>query len=503
MIRMIAAVALAMCAMPAAAKWREAETRQFRVYSEGSESDLVERAELLERYDRLLRIFTGVSMEAEAPKLNVYMTNYVTSIGNLGADSAAGFYVASTKGICAFASRRSGFTDDSVVLLHEYAHHFMMQHFPVAYPAWYVEGFAEYFSTARIDGDTVELGRFERNRAYSLQVLKWLPIATILTGKSDLTGDEVHSFYGQSWLLAHMILQDSELNAKMPDYLTQVAAGVPSVEAFAAAFGSTRAFDARLRDYFDRGRITYRRLDFSEGEFGRATVAVSDLPDAAERGLLPAAAIRCGVGDSKEWLKDVRAVEQKYPDTPFARRIGAMAEAEAGDPARAIAKLQPMIAAEPDNADYHFWMGRAYSRRAHQENGDMAENHALARKSYGRAFEIRPDHWQTLLNYVADSQTPNGKAEQDILIAARDLAPQVGEINTRLGMSLALEQRFEEAATVLTPVANSPHGEVPEAVRKLLALIAARDTAIDAAALEVVTDNGGDEAGDDEDAAGS
>ena len=57
---------------------------------------------------------------------------------NVG-ETVAGFYAARDEDIFAVALR-GGMGDD--VLLHEYAHHFMMQNFASTYPAWFVEGFA-------------------------------------------------------------------------------------------------------------------------------------------------------------------------------------------------------------------------------------------------------------------------------------------------------------------------------------------------------------------------
>ena len=55
-----------------------------------------------------------------------------------------------------------------LVLFHEYAHHFMLQYAPAAYPAWYVEGFAEVVSTASFErkGANACLGVTQRPRMH-------------------------------------------------------------------------------------------------------------------------------------------------------------------------------------------------------------------------------------------------------------------------------------------------------------------------------------------------
>ena len=49
-----------------------------------------------------------------------------------------------------------------VILFHEYVHHFMLQHFSVAYPAWFVEGYAELFSNTRFERDGTIVDRLLR-----------------------------------------------------------------------------------------------------------------------------------------------------------------------------------------------------------------------------------------------------------------------------------------------------------------------------------------------------
>lgn len=62
----------------------------------------------------------------------------------------------------------------SLTLLHEYVLHFMFQDTRAAYPAWYVEGFAEYLSTATFAEGAMSVGTPDKGRACTLGLAGWL-----------------------------------------------------------------------------------------------------------------------------------------------------------------------------------------------------------------------------------------------------------------------------------------------------------------------------------------
>src|SRR3569832_333796 len=70
----IAAACAAMIAPGAArAEWREAETAHFRIYSDGSEGELVQYAQRLEGLDTVLRIATRTPADLPPTKVRVIL----------------------------------------------------------------------------------------------------------------------------------------------------------------------------------------------------------------------------------------------------------------------------------------------------------------------------------------------------------------------------------------------------------------------------------------------
>src|SRR3712207_3311188 len=142
-----AAAASLLATAPAWAEWRKAESANFIVYSQSSEAKVREQAALLEDYHQFLRLLTGVTEPPAPNKLKVYLVRGVAQLRQVRnvATGVAGFYTANPAGIAAFADDRAGgWGDREDVLFHEIAHHFMLQYRPNAYPAWFIEGFAEY-----------------------------------------------------------------------------------------------------------------------------------------------------------------------------------------------------------------------------------------------------------------------------------------------------------------------------------------------------------------------
>lgn len=454
-------------AVPAQARWLEAETPHFRVYSEGSEGKLREFALLLEDYDALLRDLTGTRTEPSPNKLRVYLvrgSGQLRQIRDVSSD-VAGFYHAAPGGIAAFAIRHDtpgpfGLESEDV-LFHEYAHHFMLQYFPYSYPAWYAEGFAEYLMTAEFRPDRVEVGHFAANRAYGLVNRPWLPADKFFTGRpGEFRGEHAALFYGQAWLAVHYINRTPGKPQALRAYLRDIGAGTPAAQAFQAAFGTDfEGFQKELRRYL-KGRMTYSAL----ARTGSASppIDIRRLPPSADDLLLPLAHLQAGVG--KRWaperLAQVRRDAARFPDDAFAQRVLALAEAQIGDPAAAIAAADTLLGRDANDVEALFAKGWAQLALARRPTSDTERLLAQARATFVRAHKVAPTHVPTLFAYAAAQMAgrPPSKNATEVLFLANSLAPQVAQISLTAAYAALHNQRFEDAATLLKPIAYHPHG---------------------------------------------
>ncbi|MET0136948.1 MAG: hypothetical protein ABW192_01040, partial [Sphingobium sp.] len=276
-------------ASPASARWTQAHSPNFIVYSEGSETSLRESILLLEDYDRLLRTLTGTDAPPSPRPLPVYLLGSQEEMHDLFnvPRGAVGFYYARSAGIAAFAVRSKELIQGLAgrdVLLHEYAHHFMNSHYPAYYPAWYSEGFAEYVMTAKFLPDRIEIGRVNISRALSLVQSPWISTERIFaTGKRGLAEIQMPQFYAESWLIVHYLFAAPERREALTRYLADLNRGVAEDAAFTRAFGMDhRTFDTALKRYRDGG-LAYGTMARAPG--AAPAVGLTLLPQSAD-GLL-------------------------------------------------------------------------------------------------------------------------------------------------------------------------------------------------------------------------
>ncbi|WP_199553505.1 hypothetical protein [Sandaracinobacteroides hominis] len=470
MLRILGLIfALFLGASPALA-WRVAETPHFRIYSEGSVQRLQSDAAALEDYHRLLELLTGKKFSADAPPLDIYMIDgrkemqiFVPNVS----DSIAGMYMATPGGILALSEEGSvnpaAWNSGRQTLLHEYAHHFMMQTGGTA-PAWYVEGFAEYLMTATFKPDKVEFGLGNPGRFYVLTSMPWIDLEKLLGSEGRKTPDQ---FYAQSWLLTHYMFRNPEMAPKLKEYLRRVSSGEESVSAFKAAVSEDLpAFQRELRRYMRSSSMTYSRLKREPP--GKEEIRINYLPSSAEKILLPLASMQ--LPQKKETdernLKRIRDAAARNPGDPYAEKALAIAEAIGGDGKLAAAKLDTLLAQLPNDVDLLRWRASLYL-----DNDKLADEDRLkARRLLVRAFKQVPNDWQVLLAYV-DSFDSGEKLPPnvlDVLLKATMLAPQVSELGVRAGFELARAGNYSLAYEILAPAVLNPHGKQESSIEKLL-----------------------------------
>lgn len=494
-VRVLLALLLLTVAGPGWARWLVAETPHFRIHATLNERRLREEAAVLEDFHALLEQLTQRRFPADAPKLDVYMVGNTAEMRIVSpgiSPLVAGFYTAGRGGILAVALQPSGTNREfgRDVLLHEYAHHFMMQAGTSALPAWYIEGFAEYLMTAEFRPDRIDFGGLSRDRYFVLTSLPWAPLEQVLGRASAVN---VHSFYAQSWLLTHYLSRVKGMPAKRDAYLRKVSAGADPVEAFRTEIDpDLDAFQSRLRAYLMKREFTFSRMTRQPPEAVDMQIIV--LPDAAKSALLPFVGIQLDLprAEAEARLARIRSTVLRAPSDPWGQRVLAIAEAAAGDSTAAAARLDALLAEMPDDATLLRWRARLY--RADRKEAAPADI-AAARRLLVRAFGVAPDDWQVLSDYVATYEArtqPLSPSALDVLARAHALAPQVGDIARRTAIALAKAGEHEAAEAALAPVVNNPHMQATTMLeRTLLEGLRKKDSqAIEAALLGIAVAQG-------------
>jgi hypothetical protein len=468
--------------------WRRAETEHFVFFSDGSEKALREDAIKLERFDKLMRLLTSIQDDLVEIKLNIYLvssTNKVQSLYPGPVKNISGFYNANPGGVLAVVPRSAeAYSDGSntfaeiedVILFHEYAHHLMLQYFPVAYPAWYVEGFAEFIGNTRVERDgMIKYGIPNISRAPSLFLDGQLPIEKLLTARvTDLKDNQVESLYARGWALTHYLSFEPSRKGQLRSYLNAVGRGQPSLDAARESFGDLKLLNRALDRYVE-GKMRYNKLSnpFPEPK----PFAVTQLNAVEGDTILLRIKLARGTGTKeKEGIAlDLRKVAKLHPENAIIATSLAEAELDLDHDVAGGLAADAALKIDPQNNRALLWKGLSLARPLITSKDTDAAKWKAARSWIVKANRANPNDPLPLLenyrSYLWAGQVPT---ENSIIGLARAVAlvPQETSLRFVYASALGRQKKFEEAITVLGPVANNPHaGESSEAAQKLIAAL--------------------------------
>jgi len=471
----VALSALMLSASPVtAADWSEATTAHMIVYSEQSADDARELAIKLERMDEAMRFMLNIPKDKrplpDSAKLTVFHFGDTDDIGRLaGAYGVYGFFMpragnstayiplkeAAERGSIGTRVERGALTPD-IVMFHEYAHYFMFQHAAAAYPAWYIEGFAEVYGTIDIQSNGFVLGAPAKHRGATLSVLGSYRVERLLDPPEELQWKDGAQIYAMGWLLSHYLSFSEDRRGQLDKYFALINQGKTNKEAAEGAFGNLSKLNRDL-DRYQRSKI--RGVEVTFPDYKLPDVAVRPLTE-AEAAIMPYR-IRSSAGvDENEAAKivgPVRGIAEQYPDSIPVLLELVEAEYDAANYNQSEAAVRRILNIEPENVRAHTYLGNIALRRAEDDPAQFE----IARSAF--ALAARLDRYDPLplfgyyLSYRLAGQTP----PENALIAlemAYEFAPFDDGIRVALAHLLLTEHRNSDALAVLTPIANNPHG---------------------------------------------
>lgn len=462
--RAVLALGLALgLAGAARAAWLRVETDKFVVYGQGSEASLRDYATKLTIYDGILRRYNPVTQgRRPATKVQVFMVRSHEDLRRVSpgiGNDYAGFYTAGGDGQIAVVQTNVTESRD-LILFHEYAHHFMLENFPAAYPAWFVEGWAEYFSTTQIHPKSIDVGGFSPGRALTILEAEWLPLDVLLTRTTWQTrGEATQAYYAEAWLLTHYMMSDATRAAQLDKATVAISQGTPPVQAFEAATGQSLAdITAALKKY--------RRLPVMSFPIEAMTppqMVVSAMPASAEDLLLDSARLMMSAPGrvDEAFLARVRRTAARYPNDPLAERTLARAEFLMGEVAAGEAIMARRLASAAAEPEDELLAGEGEVFAGMRDPAQRQERYRAARPHLMKAYQRNPGDFRCLHAYaISRSVEPNYPSENDMnaLIEARNLAPSVMDNSLQLGLALAHKGQMADARRVLAPLVNNPHG---------------------------------------------
>ncbi len=364
--------------------------------------------------------------------------------------------------------------NSDTILFHEYAHHYMFQYHNEAYPAWFVEGFAEYLAPSDLRMGRMRYGLWSEGRLNSLaQTNGWIPMRTVLSARPNLGSRQGSAYYAQAWLLTHYMLGTPERKRQFSAYLAAVGRGEESIAAFEEQTGQTpEQLTTSLRSYLGRGVTVYTLTQ----SFPVAEVTVTALPASTEDAIWLDLRSMRSLGDDKDaLLQRVHAMAARHPGERLPTVTLAKYLIKAELPAEAIRTLEPVIAADSADAEA-LWLMASAEMDVADETEDAVARTALMRQALrrlGAAYEADPFDFRIYMAMSRNRQgAPGYPSDNDLTIAesAYRLAPQLGSTAMRAAQVLMAKEKYLEAVQLLSPLANNPHdGGDLTSVRDLLA----------------------------------
>lgn len=461
---------------PALADWRRAETDNFIVYSELRERELSEFVTDLERFDRVLRQLTSQPENFAPVKLQIVLLRNPEDVVEFTATNSGVHYSADTNGPFLVAPRRvvrSGpfGSNRNQVVFHQYVHHFVDQFFPASYPAWYIEGLADLYSTIEFsDEGTIDVGRAVRTNANALGGYEregiWIPMRQIL---SDEYANHPLS-YLQGWLLTHRAMFDRELGAQLEQFLRAINEGKSGAEAYQAIFaGRDPSLDSVLRAYLARHSFPFLPVNLDLGSIaGPAITRMSD--EDADVMLLR---FRAADSEFEDLLADLL---QEHPENAPAYVGQARLRMLTDDLIGANDSIQRALTLDDGNLHAHLFAANIALSQAiasdDPESGywQQVRDHAL------RANRIDPDNATALVLYFYSYPTREGRPENAVpaLERAFALVPQNSGIRIILGSEYLQSARYTEARNTVWPLARSAHVSSQQGIALLIGTLAER-----------------------------
>jgi hypothetical protein len=478
--------------------WTRAESAHFIIYGNVDQPEIREYVGQLEAFKYLAELMLGTDPKdtVAASKFTIYLLGDVDLLKTVWptvGPYVRGFYTYCVNDAQAFAYAPQSFgaeMDDGLrVLLHEYAHYLMFSRMRRFYPSWYVEGFAEYLMTTKLEKGVFQVGARNEWRTGQLNSsARWVDLEVMLDPKrfaeaSKNSKIDISQFYAQSWLMAHYMLTDSGRIRAFNQYFEQVGRGKDGVESFQAATGMT---PAQLRTELNTYRRKYTALRVKVPQLPDSGVTMTRLPK--ERGdyLLDAAALSCtNEKYGRELTEKFRAMRAtRAGDARFRIELG-RAELLFGDRKAAREVLESITPDDTTAFDVAYLLGRSNYEPEKPQTEEQVLARNKASEQFLKAYALDRTNASNLyfLSKSLDTGDTPSKAVVNAGTAAAVLAPAVAEYASHAARVNLRGGDRATAARVLQPFANNPH-QLENAAQVSVVINAIRDNEDTAAVLK-------------------
>ena len=459
-----------------ATEWIRADSDHFTLYSTVGERLTRSYVHKLEAFRTLSNLLLGAGEGGPQVKFVIYLIkpDEMINVRPNFSSHVGGVYFNCGEGTIAYAGDNEanigafeGEDESQITLFHEYSHYVMFQHARTYYPQWYVEGFAEYMSTADPGKGTISLGEASKMRTYTLAADRWIGYDKVLDPDFGFAGDkqndqwEIASFYAQSWLLTHYMLSSTNRAQDLNDYFARLAKGEAPLTAWEAATNiPVKELPGILQKYMDHMYF----LKMPVPDYPDTSITVTPLSPELQAFVFDRSLLATCPDHSQGEAILARLTAQKAAlggNLDFSLTL-AHAHLLYGKVEDAEAAVSPLIDAHPDSFEANYLMGRVYMRESQAATDGKDRNDLIdaARGFFITAYKINKLDAPNLYNLARSFSDKPGFPEQNTLNAANGahaLAPGVAEYAGFDAFANLMNGKRDEAMQLLQPMASNPH----------------------------------------------
>ncbi len=375
---------------------------------------------------------------------------------------------------------------------YDFALMFLNYNYPPTQP-WFDEGFAEYFSSLRLDNKQGEIGAAPEGLTELLNAPAWLSIPDLFTTRRDISAGQEGSrrtlFNAQSWIVMHYLLNQNKLPETGTYFDLVENQQLPVEEAMQKAYGTTLAqLEQAVKNYFHSlaapSQAQEKGKQSSPGNAGGIQViaaqvmavpladdigsSTQELPQAEGQALVAEMSVR--VPEHREQaVQELESIAgQPKTDNVVARRALAWVDMVKKEFDRAVEELSKGAELNPKDPWLHYYS--ALVRRAMTQGGGQATE-GLPNMMQDLRLVLDWDfQFATARGMLAMAQLEGGgvHAAMDSMRAAIQISPRNQSYLLNMAQIYMAGKNWDAATALLDRLKSSPDSLVAKAAREQL-----------------------------------
>jgi tetratricopeptide (TPR) repeat protein len=402
------------------------------------------------------------------------------------------------------------FADDSWrAISHQFAHLLLNYNYPPT-PGWFDEGFAEYFSSLRLENKQAQMGADPelnvawqedlignqtevRNPPKSLTALLstpvWMTIPDLFAMRHDTPNYQEGShhtlFYAESWIVMHYLINKNKLSETGTYFGLVQIQKTPIEQAIQQAYGMSAAqFEQALKDYFHSLAPLFQAEDAAmrprattpAGELYQFSVVgaeeiganVQAVAEAEAQAFLAEAALRLPE-HREQALKELQSiVSQPKLENAVAHRALAWADMEKKEVDQAADELDKASEINERDPWVHYYKALVKFRQ-HEATGEPYHGLANMIQDLRAVLDWDPDFAEAY-NLLALARLEGGgiRSAIEAIRAATQLSPRNQTYALNMARVYMAAKQWDDAATLLNGLKNSQTPQIAQAAKKNL-----------------------------------